>query len=259
MKTEKLFLFGMMLMLVQLVACERTSIESPDTDRSALRTSSDSVPELQTGRYISTANTIGIKQNELILFTLIHGSSPFVMWRAIPAAIVNNNGDSAHLYFPSAGKYRVFAIDSLNYDTTYIDVEVEVKGETEPKIYEQPFYDDDELYITPSSSTDSADVLELRVITKRNYDCLNNNLSLFRQESANRYEISFTKMYTGTFCRPGEKKGQISLWYTVEESHKDIEITFKDKIYKGSMERNGNHYTFNWPYEAGVVFTKKSL
>ncbi|KAA6438446.1 hypothetical protein FEM33_17320 [Dyadobacter flavalbus] len=259
MKTEKLVVLCMILLFVQLVACEKTSIETRNPEKSGLRSSNDSIDDQSQTRYITTDTIRDISQQSPALFTLINGISPYVMWRVIPSASVNNNGTSAIIYFQKEGKHRVFAIDSMSFDTTYIDVEVAPFRVVEPKIHEQSFYNDDEVYITPFADADTAEVLQLKFVTKRSYDCTNNRLIMNTLQKGSNYEVGFEKVASGTYCSPGEKKAQNSTTYLTKGNKGNIQITFNGKIYNGSFERKGFKYTFNWPYESGAVFTTKSL
>lgn len=259
MKTEKLVALCMILLFVQLVACERTSIDTRDPEKSGLKSSSDTSKDQSQTQYIATDTILNISQRTPALFTLVNGISPYVMWRVTPSASIINKGTSAVVYFYKEGKHRVFAIDSMRLDTTFIDVEVAPYRVVEPKIYEQSFFSDDELLITPVADADSAEILQLKVITKKSYDCENNLLIMNTLQKGSNYEVRLEKVASGTVCSPGEKKAQNSTIFLTEGSKGTIQITFNGKVYNGSFERKGDKYTFDWPYEAGVVFTTKSL
>ncbi|GGB78816.1 hypothetical protein GCM10011325_02950 [Dyadobacter sediminis] len=242
---------------MQLVACERTSIDTRNPEKSGINNYTGAIDD-QT-RYITTDTIKGISQRSPALFTLVNGISPDVMWRVTPFANIHNHGSSADVYFQKEGKHRVFAIDSMSLDTTYIDVEVAPFRVEEPKIYEQSFFSDDELFVTPVADADTAEILQLTFVTKRDYDCTNNRLIMNTLQNGSNYEFGFEKVFTGTYCSPGEKKAQNSTTFLTKGSKGSIQITFKGKTYNGSFERKGISYTFDWPYESGVLFTTKSL
>ena len=258
MKTEMVVVRCMFLLFVQLVACERSGIDTRNPEKSGLL-DSDSMRNHPQARYIATDTIKDISQRSPALFTLINGVSPLVMWRVTPNASIVNNGTSAFVYFYNQGKHRVFAIDSMSFDTTYIDVEVAPLRVEEPKIYEQPFFSDDELFVTPVVDADTAEILQLDFITKRNYDCQNNQMIMNTMQKASNYKVSFEKIASGTICEPGEKKGQNSTRFLTKGNKGTVQINFKGKVYNGSYERKGINYTFDWPYDSGVVFTAKSL
>ena len=262
MKREKLVLLCIVLLLVQLVACERGQIEDVLPEKSALRTGSDSSQDGSAARYISTVATTDVRKMEPIHFSLINGAGEIVMWRANPAASIVNMGTKAVIYFQKPGLHRVYAIDSLSLDTTFIDVDVSAEIVTEPKHYQQEFYDDDELYITPSTSPDSANILQLSIITKRSYECLNNFLLIRQEEQGNTYSFTFDKVEAGSSCEVGEKKSERITWIASDPSQNsegNIEIHFNNKQYKGSFKRKGASYEFDWKHENGVIFTKKKI
>ncbi|MEO6283344.1 MAG: hypothetical protein ABIN80_03370 [Dyadobacter sp.] len=258
MKREKLALLCIVLMLVQLVACERSKMDNELPTPSGLRTSEDSS---SSATRIATEKTIGIKQHEPTVFTVINPVSQFVKWRVQPEETIINGGTSATAYFQNAGKYRVFAIDSISYDTTFIDVEVIGEEYVAPN-YEQGFVENEQLYITPISSPDSANYLAFNTVTKGNYNCLNNQLAVRRDKAGDIYKLDFQGVSVGTYCQTGATTSKATTWIdhdVPENVTNQLEITFNGKTYKGTIKKVGLKFEFIWPYDSGIIFTTKSL
>jgi hypothetical protein len=258
MKREKLTLLCIVLMLVQLVACERSKMDNELPTPSGLRTSEDSSSG---ATIIITEKTTGIKQKEPVTFTVINPVSQFVKWRVQPTETVINGGTYAMIYFQKQGKYRVFAIDSLSNDSTFIDVEVTGEEYVAPS-YEQGFHENEQLYITPVSSPDSANFLEFRTVTKGNYNCLNNQLAVSRNKNGDVYQLDFKGVSVGSYCQTGEVTSKATIWidHDVPENVTNrLEITFNGKTYQGTIKKTGVKFEFIWPYDSGIIFTTKSL
>ncbi|MCE7065011.1 hypothetical protein [Dyadobacter sp. CY326] len=247
------------LFFVQLVACERSEIESEAPTPSKVRASADSADNGNSR--IETAKTTGIKQKEPTQFTLVDGKSPYVKWRVVPQQVVENQGVKSIIYFQEAGKYRVFAIDSIGTDTAFIDVEVTNEIYTRPD-YSQKIQDNDELIVTPRTFPDSANYLDLQITTKNAYNCQENVLHLVRTHTGSLYMCEVAGVDVLWDCTPGEKQSKATFVvdYNVNDGATgDISITFKGKIFKGTFKRNGRGYTFEWPYDNGITFTTKSI
>jgi hypothetical protein len=258
MKREKLALLCIVLMLVQLVACERSKMDNELPTPSALRTSEDSSSR---STVIITEKTVGIKKREPILFTVINPVSQFVKWRVQPVETIINEGIKATVYFQKPGKYRVFAIDSMSYDTTYIDVEVSGEEYVAPN-YDQGFQENEQLYITPFSSPDSANFLAFKTVTKGTYNCLNNWLAVRRDKTGDKYQLDVQGVNVGTYCQTGEVTSKATSWIdhdVPENVTNQLEITFNGKTYKGTIKKTGLKFEFIWPYDSGIIFTTKSL
>ncbi|WP_157488297.1 hypothetical protein [Dyadobacter crusticola] len=255
---KDLFILSIALLFVQLVACERSLIP----DDSELRASSDTLENQSSPRHIATKTTTDIKLRDNHVFELINGTSTKVMWKVAPAATILHIGTKAVIQFRKPGLHRVYAIDSVSADTTFLDVTVATEMASDPKYYEQDFYDNDEVLITPHTFPDSANILELRAITTRSYECLNNLLIIYQEKQGNTYRITFDKVASGNVCMEGAKKAENSSWISNSSTGSregNIEITFKNKLYKGSFRRNGASYEFDWDHQEGVIFTTKKI
>ncbi len=258
MKREKLVLLSIVMMLVQLVACERSKMDNELPTPSSLRSGEDSSSSITR---IITEKTIGIKQKEPTKFTVINPVSQFVKWRVQPTETVINAGTYAMIYFQNPGKYRVFAIDSISLDTTFIDVEVTGEVYVAPN-YEQSFQENEQLYITPFSSPDSANFLAFKTVTKGNYNCLNNQLIASRNKTGDTYQLDFKGVSVGTYCQTGTATSKATTWIdhdVPENVTNQLEIIFNGKTYKGTIKKTGIKFEFIWPYDSGIVFTTKSL
>jgi hypothetical protein len=122
MKTEKILVFAVMLFLLQLAACERSEVENAAPDIAAERAAAQG--RSNSGAHIEAEKVTGIKLKEPAEFRLVNGLSPYVKWRTLPEQIVHNLGTNSVIHFQQPGKYRVFAIDSIQLDTAFIDIEV---------------------------------------------------------------------------------------------------------------------------------------
>lgn len=264
MKTQRWFVLCFILLLIQLVACERSKIEENVPTPISARTGLDSADVPEPGiRKIITEKVTGIEQKAPTLFTLVNGLSQFVKWRVSPATATHNNGPETTIYFQQAGMHRVFAIDSLSNDTTYIDVEVTntVYQIPDPA---KPTLPDDILKITPIALSDTAEnVLLLQCSTEKTYPCAWNQLVGHLSKNGNNTRINFEKMLTGFNCGKDKQSpgtGNIFIQDIPATFEGPIEIHFNDKIYLGSMKRTGkSSYEFTWPHTTGVILTKKSL
>lgn len=271
MRTEKWLILCFVLLLVQLVACERSKMEENAPTPVSARIGADSLGTDSTGidsadvpdtgpPYIVTEKTTGIEQKAPTLFTLINGKSQFVKWRVVPAQVTQNNGSQTTIYFQKAGNFRVYAIDSLSNDSAYIDVQVNDQVYVRPN-YDQAIQEGDEIYLTPKAYSDTARYLEFQLVTKNDYQCTNSTLAISQNFEK---PISLNVLYAspGDRCARGKGKARSTIWAAFDLPEKysgNIEIIFDKKTYKGSFKKTGKHYEFTWPYDTGIVFTTKSL
>lgn len=271
MRTEKWLVMCIALLLIQLVACERGKMEenapapvSARTGADTLGTDSthiDSVPGAVP--HIVTEKVTDIDQKGHTLFTLVNGKSRFVKWRVVPFQTTINDGPQTIIYFQAAGNYRVFAIDSLSNDSTFIDVQVNNQIHQNPPS-EKPILAHDVLSVTPIAYGDTAEnVVGFKFATTQSYPCAQNELSEEVITGQNSYQIKFGKILTGIQCYTGKQSqgtGFTSIYQIPANFNGVLEIQFNDKVYKGTMKRKGKSgYEFQWPYDSGVVFTKKQL
>ncbi|GGM99079.1 hypothetical protein GCM10010967_36330 [Dyadobacter beijingensis] len=279
MRKEKWLVWGIVLILIQMVACERSKMEenapapvsartgvdslgADSTHTDSTGTDSTAVPDSLTRR-IYTEKTTGIEQKFPAVFTLINGKSPFVKWRVLPQEVTHNKGIKTTIYFQKAGKYRVLAIDSLSNDTTFIDVQVSDQVYQLPAS-EKPLAANDVLNVAPVAFGDTVEnMIGLKFATVQSYPCSQNYLSAVWSKIGNSYQIKIGKTLTGARCYSPEKSpgtGFQSIYNIPADFSGTVEIHFNDQVYTGTMTRKGKSgYTFEWPYQTGVVFTKKEL
>lgn len=271
MRTEKWLVLCIALLLIQLVACERGKMEenapapvSARTGADTLGTDStdiDSVPGAIP--HIVTEKVSDIEQKAPTIFTLGNAKSQFVKWRVFPAQATLNSGTKTIIYFQAAGNYRVFAIDSLSNDSTFIDVQVNNQIHQNPPS-EKPILAHDVLSVTPIAYGDTVEnIVGFKFVTTQSYPCTQNDLSEEVIAGQNSYQIKFSNKLTGIECFTGTQShgtGFTSIYQIPVNFNGAFEIQFNDKVYKGTMKRKGKSgYEFQWPYDNGVVFTKKQL
>lgn len=274
MRTEKWLVFCIALLLIQLVACERGKMEENAPAPVSARTGSDTLETDSTGidsvdmpgtvsPYIVTEKVTGIEQKAPTLFTLINGKSQFVKWRVVPAQVTHNNGPQTTIYFQKEGTFRVYAIDSLSNDSTFIDVQVTNQVQQNPPS-EKPLVAHDVLSVTPIAYGDTLEnTVGFKLVTNQSYPCFQNELSEELIAGQNSYQIKLGNVVTGISCLPGTQSpgtGFVSIYQIPVNFNGAFEIQFNNKVYKGTMKRKGKSgYEFQWPYESGVVFTRKQL
>lgn len=274
MRTEKWLVLCIALLLVQLVACERGKMEENAPVPVAARTGTDTLETDSTGidsvdmpgtvsPYIVTEKVTGIEQKAPTLFTLINGKSQFVQWRVVPAQVTHTNGQQTTIYFQKEGTFRVFAIDSLSNDSSFIDVQVTNQiQQNSPS--EKPLVAHDVLNVTPITYGDTLEnTVGFKLVTTQSYPCFQNQLSEELIAEQNSYQIKLDNVVTGISCLPGTQSpgtGFVSIYRIPVNFNGAFEIQFNTKVYKGTMKRKGKSgYEFQWPYESGVVFTRKEL
>jgi len=270
MRTEKWLVLCIVVLLIQLVACERGKMEENAPAPVSARTGADSIgidtlkndsiPSDTSNGYITVDKAKGIKLKEPMLFTLVDGKSKFVKWMVIPQQTTLNNGTQTTILFQKAGKFRVFAIDSLSYDSTFIDVQVDDEIYLKPN-YDQGIQSGDQLIITPKVYSDSAQYLELNMVSEKEYNCSNSQFAVTINSFEHPTWIIVNGVSPGYKCTPGKAKANYRLpFYSLPENYlSDFQISYGTKTYKGSILKKGKHYEFTWPYDKGVIFTTKSL
>ncbi|TLU98955.1 hypothetical protein [Dyadobacter luticola] len=258
MKTEKLLMLCMVLFFMQLVACERSKMDQVAPVNSDIRTGAS---EDSASSRIATDKVTGIKQKEPINFTLTDAKSTSVVWRVSPAQTVINMGAKSQIYFQNAGNFRVMAVDSMSFDTAYIDVNVTNEIYSPPS-GNQVFKENEILRITPAFRSDTNNILMFTAITTNSYNCVNNQLLTYSERTGDLFKLDYQGIITSLMCDSGEKKPESMRYFvnpTGQAFEGKIEILFNNKTYKGSFKKSGAKYEFDWPYESGVVFTTKSI
>lgn len=262
MRTEKWLVLCVALLLIQLVACERGKMEENAPVPVSARTGTDGTDSVGIVKpYIVVDNPGAIRLKEPATFKFRGGQKQEVVWRVTPAgSALDNQGTTATVTFQKPGKYRVLAVDNLGTDTAYVDVVVQ-ENVVIPN-YDQAIQEGDQLYLTPTSSTDTANFLGIKIATAKEYECTNNYLQINWPQPGDGLTVEVQGVGAGNLCNAGKTtaKGFVGMVYANEENFtKQIEVRFQNKTYKGSVKKTGKHFEFTWPYENGVVFTTKTL
>lgn len=184
-----------------------------------------------------------------------------ILWKASPQNSIQlqPNGNEVSVNFGGPGRFRLTAIDSLTRDTT--STEITVKPGKDPNLNRATISPDDELYVTPITFADSSNYLIGNLSTKLSYKCLNNLLTYSSRKNGTQFEIDILHVEASN-CVAGEKPATTRFWFDTklaENTSGKIKIIFAGKTYEGSFTKTGSAYTFDWPYQTGVVFTKKQL
>ncbi|MBE9466450.1 hypothetical protein ACFP1I_24195 [Dyadobacter subterraneus] len=257
MKQGKLLIGLILLALMQLVACERNDVDS-----------SNSADRIGTSELegIKVATTTTVQKGEPVLFALENGLSPLdFQWKISPKQDirVEKIKTVASIYFPQSGKYTVTAIDSISQDSVSLIVDVVIYEPGYDNIeIRQPFDADDILSLTPITFSDSTFHLEFLAETKNTYKCNNNYMLFSRDKVQDTFVYDFLRVISPAGCATENAKSKQYIYTNepiVDGKTYNLEITFNGKNYKGSFTRNGGNYQFTWPYDDGVIFTKKTL
>ncbi|MCF0049361.1 hypothetical protein LXM25_04785 [Dyadobacter sp. LJ53] len=207
MKTEKLIILAIFLVLIQLAACERSKLNDPEPG--SLRQSADS---------------------------LGHFPGDSIPGDSIPGDTISPpdtlNGGTDTLSHP---------------DTLTI----------------QPIKAGDEFFITPAILQDSLAYLKLNVVTREKYNCLNNYISYSAMNNFGTIDINFNLVLGGIVCQPGKTPSAATIYLDRNSINPDstyqIHVKASGKNYQGTLKKSGAGYEINWPYDKGVIFTKKSI
>lgn len=257
MKQGKLVIGMILLALMQLVACERNDVDY-----------SDSADRIGTSELegIKVATTTTVQKGESVLFALENGLSPLdFQWKVSPNQNirVSKTNAVAAIYFPETGKYTITALDSISQDSVSLLVDVVIYDPGNDNIeIRQDFDADDILSLTPITFADSTFHLEFLAETKNNYKCNNNYMLFSRDKVQDKFVYDFLKVISPAGCSTENAKSKQYIYTNeriVDGKNYNLEITFNGKNYKGSFTRNGGNYQFTWPYDDGVIFTKKTL
>ena len=256
--TQGRLVIGIILLaLMQLVACEGNVVDSPKP--------ADRIGTSQL-EGIFVAQTTIVQEGEPVLFALENRLSPLeFQWKISPNQNirVEKTKTVANIYFPQSGKYTVTVLDSISQDSVSLIVDVIIYEPGYDNIAILQHFDaDDILSLTPITFPDSTFHLEFLTETKNTYKCNNNYMLISRDKVQDTFVYDFLRVISPAGCNT--EKAKSKLYVYTNEPIKDgktynLEITFNGKNYKGSFVRNGGNYQFTWPYDNGVIFTKKTL
>jgi hypothetical protein len=245
MKTQKFVIGFLLVLLVQLAACERNDIDIP-----AKALSSDL-------NEINISGPTSILQGEAIVFKLNNDlSANKFKWVVSPNknVLVTKNDSIASIYFPESGKYTVTVMDSIKLDSVTIKVNVNVEGRYPNEVVsQQDFKSDDFLKLTPVIYKDSAFII-LEAETRNVYPCSDNYLASTIAYNEESFQVNFSGVNFPSGCKSESSKSKREFLLRVKEDKTyTLEINFKNKVYKGTVTKNGNDYKFTWPYTGDVT------
>ena len=251
MKQGKLVIGIILLVLLQLAACERNNVDVAADKAKSFKLSS-----------IEASRETNIKRKEPVIFSLnseLPASS--YRWKVLPNeyVFINKGAENTTVIFDKAGTYTVVAQDSITLDSVFINVSVgnEIYQDTL-----EPITADDIISLTPVTYADSAFHLDFTALSKNDYPCANNSLTYSLGKTGNTYQINFSGVTIPANCSGEKSKSKSKIvfnWLIEENVTYGLEITLNGKTYLGSFLRKGEKYQFTWPHTAGVILTTTSL
>lgn len=120
----------------------------------------------------------------------------------------------------------------------------------------------DQIRITPSLITDTANYIYITSETLNTYDCLNNTLLSVVNSSTSSQTVEYTGVLipAAAYCNAGQKKAAITnVLYLPTNGTYSFSVKLNSTVYTGSVVKNGNNITFSWPYTSGVTISPLSL
>ena len=211
---------------------------------------------------LDASKTSKIKKGEPISFKFSQvpeGST--VLWTVVPFdnVQINPTGNEATIQFSNAGVYSVNASYSNFKGSTNVSVldSIYNPGGGGTPTY-QPLTGD-QIFITVAKY-DSMGLsgLDFRYITEKKYNCLNHTLLFDNNFTGQNLQVVFKSVFipSDEYCTSGEDYASGgTAWYPIAEGSHGFEVILDGKIYSGSFVKNGETYTFTWPYVSGVTLT----
>ena len=120
----------------------------------------------------------------------------------------------------------------------------------------------DQIRITPSLISDTANYIYITSETLNNYNCLNNTLMTVVNSSASSQTVEYTGVLipAAAYCNAGQKKATITnVLYLPTNGTYNFVVKLNGTSYTCSVVKNGNSITFSWPYTSGVTISPLSL
>ncbi|MBK7883182.1 MAG: hypothetical protein IPJ81_04785 [Chitinophagaceae bacterium] len=200
-------------------------------------------------------------QAEPVLFKMNNGPvNGTVQWSVSPDKNVQINVEAseyskeAAILFGSAGKYTVSATSGSVTATSFVTIDTAIYHGPKDTTVIMPLTNDS-LVLRPSvfGSHDSSGLV-ISAITRNKYNCLNN----FLISQVYTYGDDYTIVYSGVGmpenCQGGKAKAQtMNHIYPVKNGSHVLKIILEGVTYTGSFTKEGNKYTFKWPYDDNVV------
>ena len=261
----------------------------------ACKKSSDiSATNLQSNNGLTAAKVSNIKSGEPVAFALksSSNSTAAVTWKVIPAVGVYKtiNGKKATFKFTVAGKYIVTVTDGFVNDSTSISVD-SIPYTGNDTIHYAPidssfyppyippvdstnyhncsgdtaiaFFTHDQINITPSL-IDTGGITSgflLQASTSKQYPSTASTLVStlgYDSTSGNGFDLNYQGILlpTGTTTTgTSTVANTANFLFTWQDGKYTLHIVFNNVTYTGSVTKNGNTYTFTWPYTSGVVIS----
>ncbi|MBZ5856797.1 PKD domain-containing protein [Flavihumibacter profundi] len=215
---------------------------------------------------IKASKSTSIKMGEPVVFHVSSADTiARVNWQVSPSSAVqiNASGSSASILFGQAGTYTVEASANGLYSTTSVTVTDSIynPGENSQGSAIVTLVGD-QFALTPSVIDSMGNSgLVISVISKDDYDCLNHYLLYNYDHNGNDYAIEFTGVSIPTsYCTVGKAKAAAQLFfYPVSEGTHGFDIKLNGTTYSGSFVKEGNGYSFTWPYTSGVTISPLSV
>ena len=127
----------------------------------------------------------------------------------------------------------------------------------------QPFKPGDDILITPSILADSVAYLRLDVVTKKHYNCLESYIAFGAMNNFGKISVMFNEVLASGGCDKGTAPSKATIYFDRNKISPDstyqLYITASGTDYYGTLKKAGAGYVISWPYESGVIFTKKSI
>lgn len=217
-----------------------------------------------TSTILNASKTTGIKQGEPVILSLSTVSdSSSIVWTVSPAtnSKVTPSGSKAIFVFKQKGSYTVNATFKGQTASRSVTVNDSIyTGASDSSNYSSVSLSGDQLILTPSVN-DTLNYISISAVTKNSYSCLNNSLEYDLTSGTNAYTISYTGVNVpqGSSCTTGQKTSSaLTLLYSPTDGKYTFSVLVNGIMYNGSYNKNGNSYTFTWPYTSGVLFSTLS-
>ena len=127
----------------------------------------------------------------------------------------------------------------------------------------QPLKAGDDILITPSILADSVAYLRFDLVTKRHYNCLENYIAFGALNNAGKISVMLNEVLAAGSCERGTAPSKATIYFDRNKISADttyhLYINASGKDYIGTLKKDGDGYVISWPYESGVIFTKKTI
>ncbi|MCF2489872.1 hypothetical protein [Dyadobacter sp. CY347] len=202
-----------------------------------------------------------MKVEKLIIFAIFLG---LIQLAACERGKINDPGpNSLREAADSLGQYPG---DSLPPDSIYKPDTLVDWTDSLPNVdtvSRQPIKAGDEFLITPAILADSLAYLRLEVVTKKHYSCKENYIRYAAVNVFGKIDVRLEEITALGPCETGTSPSKATIYFNRNNISPDstyqLQITASGKQYNGSLKKSGTGYAITWPYESGIIFTKKSI